>query len=297
MFDENDQPIMETVTVTEKQWVTEVYNPTKVYEASDQTTFNTKVQHVEENPEATTGSRFTTTQEPSVALQMAVGMTGNVIYKEVGEQRVEVNKSTGIAYIDTSDYGIYGVMASGSNSHAQLGRNLTSGRLGRTWEARPVFAGEANPEDATAPLEDLMYIATSPYGGSSLAYDNNYGAVYAWGNNNLGQAGDGTNGGDHELPVAVLMDGEGAYLDISHVLMKGETGVPSYTANLQLNLSSELTEEEVADFKGGLYLSGGSADGAATRFSAVPGTEVASVYTIPEGYYIKAAADAEKMNS
>ncbi|MCM1297774.1 MAG: hypothetical protein NC311_19730, partial [Muribaculaceae bacterium] len=166
----------------------------------------------------------------SVAVQTAVGQSGYVLYAadtavdgahgQEGETKVDTYKT---------------VYAAGDNTYGQIGVNKPYRDVSYAPEARQVLAGDANPKAMLDPIDSIMYIATSAYGGTAAAYDNNYGTVYGWGNNVSGQIGDGTYA-NRVLPTMTTMDGGGSYLDISHVLLNpGDTmATPKYTANVAI---------------------------------------------------------------
>ncbi|MCM1440975.1 MAG: hypothetical protein NC131_17505, partial [Roseburia sp.] len=276
MFDENDMPIMETVM----EWVS-VY-PTTAKMATRDTEFNTTV-HGPTYTEVGGVMKPTGIDpvgEPSVALQVAMGQTGYVLYTNLGDAyRDEITGE-----IITTDNTPYTLMASGLNSHGQLGANRSSGNLPRIFTPVAVNAGDANWRDANARVDNLMNLATSPYGGATLAYDNNYGSVYAWGNNEYGQQGDGTYG-DHSMPTMVLIDGGGAYLDISRVLVDDNPDPPEYTASI----SFSLVEAEASEVKGVLYKADATPaeqEAATKMVSALPGTIIKSKIDMPLDYTI-----------
>ncbi|MBQ3462078.1 MAG: hypothetical protein IJH36_03045, partial [Clostridia bacterium] len=76
-----------------------------------------------------------------------------------------------------------------------------------------LHAGDSDPSNHYGPFYGAVSIATSSNGMNSLIFDE-YGKIYAWGRNNRGQIGDGTQD-SREYPAEVLLDGGGAYLDFS----------------------------------------------------------------------------------
>ncbi|MCM1439913.1 MAG: hypothetical protein NC131_12030, partial [Roseburia sp.] len=211
----------------------------------------------------------------SVALQTAMGRTGYVLYTKLG--------SVADSSLPLTPYTL---LTSGVNDHGQLGVNRSSGNLKMSRETQLVKAGEANPQNANAPVDGLMFIATAPYGGSTLAYDNNYGSVYGWGNNTSGQLGDGTYG-DHTTPVMVLKDGGGSYLDISRVLVDDDSELPDYTATILFNIP----EADAASSVGKLFVAG-TADTtyATSTIKAKAGTTISSEINMAEEYAIGSVA-------
>ena len=160
----------------------------------------------------------------SVAIQTAVGQTGYVLYAG-----------------DTAGANtIYTMRSAGNNAMGQLGINRPRGMLPASRVSQQVLAGDANPEDLNAPIDNIMFIATSANGGSVAAYDNNHGTVYGWGNNAKGQVGDGTFA-NRTVPAMVTMDGGGAYLDVSSVLLRDEDGTLRYGTTPKYNATVLLT--------------------------------------------------------
>ena len=146
-------------------------------------------------------------------------------FTEDGEESVAILVSAGAAgyvrYLDKT------VKAAGSNHNGQLGVNQSGSDLASRNTADYVMAGEANGDDASANLDNIMGIATSPYGNFTLVYDNEHGSVYAWGDNQYGQLGDGTYT-DKYLPVSVLENGGGSYLDVDRIFVNGQAATIHY---------------------------------------------------------------------
>ncbi|MCM1295859.1 MAG: hypothetical protein NC311_09985, partial [Muribaculaceae bacterium] len=228
--------IREKIKVADGQFVVSRTIPDSVMEASYQTSYNTTYSDV-----YTVGAdtKLIGTYN-SVALQTAMGQTGYVLYTKLGNTKI-----TSDGAVDSSALIPYTLQSAGYNDHGQLGISRGGGSVSKAQVAQTVQAGEANPINSAARVDNLMFIATSPYGGSVLAYDNNYGSVYGWGNNTSGQLGDGTYG-DHTTPVMVLMDGGGSYLDISHVLVNDDPTLPDYTATILFNVAEEAAASSTA---------------------------------------------------
>jgi alpha-tubulin suppressor-like RCC1 family protein len=80
---------------------------------------------------------------------------------------------------------------------------------------------EVNGVGGIGNLNHIVYVSAGRSGTHSLAVDS-YGYVYAWGNNDNGQCGDGNTGGQNDYPVLVLDDNPqttGKYLgDVAHII-------------------------------------------------------------------------------